>query len=67
MNGAVMAVTLESLELDAEKLEWAREEVRKLAHQKWVEAGQPGDGHTDFWLLAEREWIERVYVPDRSA
>jgi hypothetical protein len=61
-----MAVTLESLDLDPEKLEWAREEVRKLAYQKWFEAGQPAGSDADYWLLAEREWIERIYVPDRS-
>ena len=60
-----MAVTLETLDLEPEKLEWAREEVRKLAHQKWLDAGQPTDSQTDFWLMAEREWIERIYVPDR--
>jgi hypothetical protein len=61
-----MAVNLESLELDPDKLEWAREEVRKLAFQKWEEAGSPPESDTDFWLLAEREWIEHNYVPDRS-
>ena len=60
-----MAVSLESLELDPEKLAAAREEVRKLAYQKWVEAGQPLQSEMDFWLAAERQWIERVYVPDR--
>jgi hypothetical protein len=61
-----MAVTLDSLELDPDKLDWARDEVRKLAYQKWVDAGQPPKGAADFWLIAEREWIERVYVPDRQ-
>jgi hypothetical protein len=60
-----MAVNLESLDLDPEKLEWAREEVRKLAHEKWIQAGQPLESDLDFWLEAEREWIERIYVPDR--
>jgi hypothetical protein len=60
-----MAVSLESLEFDPAKLEWALEEVRKLAYQKWTEAGCPLEGDANFWLLAEREWIERIYVPDR--
>ncbi len=61
-----MSVNLESLDLDPDKLAWAHEEVRKLAFQKWIEAGQPLDTEMDFWLAAEREWIERIYVPDRS-
>lgn len=61
-----MAVSLESLDLDPEKLDWAREEVRKLAYQKWLVANRPPESDADFWLLAEREWIERIYVPDRS-
>jgi hypothetical protein len=61
-----MPVTLETLDLAPEKLEWARGEVRKLAYQKWVDAGQPPGTEADFWLAAERQWIERVYVPERS-
>lgn len=61
-----MNVTLESLELMPDRLDWARDEVRKLAYQKWLEAGSPPECDGNFWLLAEREWIERVYVPDRS-
>ncbi len=62
-----MSVTLESLQLGEERLAVAREEVRKLAYEKWREAGQPPEGDINFWVIAERDWIERVYVPDRTS
>jgi hypothetical protein len=59
-------LTLDSLELDPHELEVSREAVRRLAYWKWQRAGcPPGDG-LEFWLAAEREWIERYYVPHRE-
>lgn len=60
-----MAVSLESLELTPEALEAARDAVRKAAYVKWEEAGKPACDGSQFWSDAEREWIERCYVPPR--
>jgi hypothetical protein len=60
-----MAVSLESLDLTPEQLELAREMVRKWAYIKWEEAGRPISDGEPFWGEAEREWIERCYVPPR--
>jgi hypothetical protein len=60
-----MTVTLKSLELSPERLEALREFIGKAAYFKWVHAGRPpGDGF-EFWLEAEREYLERCYVPSR--
>ena len=61
-----MNVTLETLEGTPEELEARREAVRKLAYFKWLEYGRPEAPDVDFWLAAEREWIERFYVPLRK-
>lgn len=60
-----MPFCLESLELEAQHLDAARQAVRKMAYQKWELAGRPAGDGTPFWLEAEREWIEYCYVPDR--
>ncbi len=60
-----MAVSLESLDLTPEQLDVAREMVRKWAYIKWEEAGRPVSDGEQFWSEAEREWIERCYVPPR--
>lgn len=58
-------ITLDSLELTAEERRRCQEAIRCMAYEKWVRAGQPdGDGR-EFWMQAEREWIERCYVPHR--
>lgn len=60
-----MTVSLDSLDLDSDTRELCRQVVRKMAYSKWLAAGSPvGDG-LPFWIEAEREWIERHYVPPR--
>ena len=61
-----MTVSLETLELSAEQLQAARDAVQQSAYYHWQDAGCPNDGQHDFWAQAEREWIERCYVPCRS-
>jgi hypothetical protein len=61
-----MTVRLDTLEMTPEQQQAAFECVRKLAYEKWVEAGQPQGCGDEFWLEAEREWIEHYYVPPRS-
>jgi hypothetical protein len=62
-----MAVNLDTLELRPEARRAAEEAIRHMAHRRWDEAGQPAEDDLRFWLEAEREWIERCYVPDRGA
>jgi hypothetical protein len=58
-------VTLESLPLDAARLQAAREEIQQSAYFKWEKAGRPGGDSDRFWREAEYEWIEFRYVPSR--
>jgi hypothetical protein len=60
-----MTVTLESLELAPQELECCRDAVHTMAYFNWLDAGCPQDGQLDFWLRAERDWIENCYVPSR--
>jgi hypothetical protein len=59
-------MNLETLELTAEELKLAREQVRHMAYRKWQEAGCPPGDPLSFWKDAELEWIEYEYVPDRT-
>jgi hypothetical protein len=59
------AITLDSLELTPEELERSREAIRNSAHRKWLDAGCPRCDDLEFWLSAERDWIEHCYVPHR--
>jgi len=61
-----MTATLETLELTPDQLESSREAVRKMAYCKWLDAGRPDGLEVEFWLQAEREWIEHNYVPHRT-
>jgi len=61
-----MTITLETLELRPEQYHASKEAIRRMAHAKWVEAGQPQGTQFEYWLQAEREWIEHCYVPDRT-
>ncbi len=36
------------------------EEIRRIAYQLWMEAGQPLGRDLDFWLKAEAMWEERA-------
>ena len=61
-----MTVTLDSLELTPAELEACHDAIRKQAYCHWLDAGSPpGDG-AEFWLQAERQWIEHCYVPNRQ-
>jgi hypothetical protein len=60
-----MTVTLETLELTPAELESIREAMRKMAYFNWLNAGCPDGRDLDFWLSAEREWIEHRFVPSR--
>ncbi len=60
-----MTVCLDTLELTPEELEATKEAVRKMAYFRWLEAGQPANSGVDYWAQAERDWIERYYVPHR--
>lgn len=61
-----MKPTLETLDLSPEEREVARATVRAIAYVKWLNSGRPDGDHPEFWVEAEREWIEHSYVPDRS-
>ncbi len=61
-----MSVTLESLAMNPETLQSARDVVERMAYFHWLDAGCPGDQALDCWLAAERDWIERFYVPSRK-
>jgi len=60
-----MTVTLDTLELTPEELECCKQVVEQMAYFHWLDAGCPDEGDLEFWLQAEREWIEHMYVPDR--
>ncbi len=60
-----MNVTLESLDLSPDQLRSSRELIEKMAYANWIEAGSPDGRHLEFWVQAERCWIERYYVPQR--
>ena len=60
-----MTVTVETLDLTPEELNVCKDAVRRRAFFNWCDAGCPDFGHFDFWLQAEREWIEYNYVPHR--
>lgn len=60
-----MTTTLDTLELTQAELESSRDAVQRMAYVNWLNAGCPDGGQLDFWLLAEREWIEHCFVPSR--
>ncbi len=64
-ESTTMTVTLETLEMTAEELACCRDAVQKSAYLRWLDAGCPESGGLEFWLQAEREWIEKCYVPHR--
>jgi hypothetical protein len=61
----MMTVTLDTLELAPTELESRRDVVRRMAYLNWLNSGCPDGRQLDFWLLAEREWIEHLYLPTR--
>ena len=61
-----MSVTLETLEMTPQERELCLEAVRKMAYRKWRDSGQPDSPALDYWLQAQREWIENYYVPHRA-
>jgi hypothetical protein len=60
-----MPATLETLEMTPEELKSSRDAVHELAYFKWLNAGRPDGRELEFWLEAEREWIQHNYVPHR--
>jgi hypothetical protein len=44
----------------------ALEHIRRLAYQKWEEAGGGVRDGTEFWLAAEREYLASHAMPDPS-
>lgn len=60
-----MNVRLETLEFTPAELEASRQAVEKMAYYNWQAAGCPEGRGDEFWAQAEREWIERYYVPSR--
>ena len=61
-----MQTCLEVLELSADELKAAKQEVQEMAYCKWEAAGcSEEDDPLTYWLEAELEWIEYRYVPDR--
>ena len=61
-----MSVTLETLEMTPPEREACRDAVRKRAYFNWLDAGCPDCREFEFWLAAERNWIEHNYVPHRT-
>jgi hypothetical protein len=37
-----------------------------MAYFQWLNTGCPSGQCLEHWLAAEREWIERCYVPNRQ-
>ena len=60
-----MSITLETLELTQDQLKSCKDAVQKMAYFDWRDAGCPECGQLEFWLKAERDWIEHFYVPNR--
>ncbi len=60
-----MAISLDTLELTLQERAACEELIRARAYQLWREAGQPDRSGEDYWLRAERQWIEQEYVPRR--
>ncbi|MEX0678734.1 MAG: DUF2934 domain-containing protein [Pirellulales bacterium] len=64
-KAVTMTVRLETLEMTPEELNSSKDAVQKMAYFNWIDAGCPDCGQLEFWLKAEREWIEQNYVPHR--
>ena len=60
-----MKTYLNSLVLTKEHLQAARQQIEQLAYFKWQQAGCPEGADVEYWLEAEREWIQYQYTPDR--
>jgi hypothetical protein len=63
---STMSVSLESLEMGPQELQSCRDAVQKMAYFNWLDAGCPASGQLEFWLKAQRDWIEHNYVPRRA-
>jgi len=61
-----MSAKLETLVQTPEQRGRTQEVVRKMAYFNWLEAGRPEQRDLEFWLNAERAWIEHDYVPARD-
>jgi hypothetical protein len=58
--------TLDCLVLSRARREAARDEIRKNAYFKWVDAGRPVEDPLKFWREAELEWIEFKHIPEQE-
>jgi len=60
-----VSTNIEKLELTPAELASCRAKISDLAYRKWIEAGCPCNRSSEFWLEAEKDWVERHYVPHR--
>jgi hypothetical protein len=60
-----MIPTLNNLDLTPDELHVAEEAIRRMAYEKWLQAGSPPGDDLHFWSAAEQEWILFQYVPHR--
>ncbi len=58
-----MSTTIHDLEMTSEEFAFSENAIKKSAYFKWNAAGSPNDRALEFWLEAEREWIEGYYPP----
>lgn len=61
-----MTVTLNQLDMTPDEAASDHAVVERMAYFNWLNAGRPPGRCLEFWLAAEREWIERCYVPRRN-
>jgi hypothetical protein len=60
-----MPITLTNLDLRPADLAAARDAIELMAYYHWIDAGCPEGQALDCWSSAEKNWIERCYVPSR--
>ncbi len=61
-----MTVVFNQLEMTPDEAAADQNVVERMAYFNWLNAGRPEGRCLEFWLTAEREWIERCYVPRRE-
>lgn len=58
-----MSTTIHDLEMTSEEFAFSENAIKRSAYFKWNAAGRPNHRELEFWLEAEREWIEGYYPP----
>jgi hypothetical protein len=58
-----MSTTIHDLEMTSEEFAFSENAIKRSAYFKWIAAGRPAHRSLEFWLEAEREWIEGYYPP----